>query len=172
LKDNRLTGIVENYSNSKLVQINPSSKRGGNLFKAWLNHLAVQASGLFESTASRFICDLKKGEPKVITFNPVDEPLKVLQEFINPYRSLSGKPLNFFPDVILEYLEKSPEKEPGIALSAAKIKFEGSEYSPFAERDNLSVKLLYGPNVEFSDEMLNNTYLKWMEMMNEHMTEE
>jgi exodeoxyribonuclease V gamma subunit len=172
LKDNRLTGIVENYSNSKLVQINPSSKRGGNLFKAWLNHLAVQASGLFENTGTRFICDLKKGEPKMITFNPVDEPLKVLQEFINPYRSLSGKPLNFFPDVILEYLEKSPEKEPGKALSAAKIKFEGSEYSPFAERDNLSVKLLYGPNVEFSDEMLNNTYLKWMERMNEHMTEE
>ncbi|MDZ7757545.1 exodeoxyribonuclease V subunit gamma [Rhodohalobacter sp.] len=172
LKDNRLTGLVENYSSKGLVQINPSSKRGGNLFKAWLNHLAVQASGLFENPESRFIIDLKKGEPVVITFNPVEDPKQLLGELMDEYRKFSVKPMKFFPNVIYEYLDKSPDKDPEKALSAARTKFEGSQFSPFAERDNLSVKLLYGPNVEFSEELLDETYLKWMETMNEHMTEE
>lgn len=171
LNDSRLIGLVENYSNRGLVQVNPSSKRGGNLFKAWLNHLAVQASGLLEGTESRFICELKKGEPTVMTFKSAIDPGQVLGELINQYRNMPGKPLIFFPDVIFDYLEKNPEKEPEKAYSAAKTKFEGSEYSPFAERDNLSVKLLYGPNVEFSDEMLDVIYLKWMKIMNEHITE-
>ncbi len=171
LKDSRLTGLVENYSNREFVQINPSSKRGGNLFKAWLNHLAVQASGQFESTVSRFICDLKKGEPKVITFSQIKDPKELLVELMEEYRGQSGKPLLFFPDVIQQYFDKDYLNKPDYARSEAKKKFEGDQHT-FAERDNLSVKLLYGPNVEFSEELLDKTYLKWMESMNNHMTEE
>lgn len=170
LKDKGLTGLVENYSNRELVQINPSSKRGGNMFKAWLNHLAVQASGLFENTKSRFICELKKGEPIVITINPVKDPKELLGELMKEYSDDSGKPLLFFPDVIQKYLDKDPLKKPDYARSEARKKFEGDQHT-FAERDNLAVKLLYGPTVEFSEEMLDKTYLKWMENMNDHMTE-
>jgi len=172
LKDKRLTGLIQNYSNNELVQINPSSKRGGNLFKAWLNHLTVQASGLLGNKESHFICDLKKNDPAVISFSPVKNPLELLRELVNEYRGLSGRPLLFFPDVIYDYLDKNPDKDPEKALSVARAKFEGSQYSPFAERDNLSVKLLYGPNMEFTEEMLDESYLKWMKTMNEHMTEE
>jgi len=171
LHDSRLTGSVENYSNSGLVQINPSSKRGGNLFKAWLNHLTVQASGLIETSESRFICDLKKGGQTVITFKPVKVPGMILSDFANVYREMDLKPMHFFPDVIFEYLDNNPQKKPDYALSKAKKKFEGEQYT-FAERDNLSVKLLFGPNVGFSTEMLNETYLKWIKLMNEHMEEE
>ena len=170
LKDNRLTGLVESFSNSGLVQINPSSKRGGNLLKAWLNHLAMQVSGGDEE--SLFICELKKGEPKVIRFSTVENPEKILCELINKKGNLLLKPMKFFPDVIYEYLEGNPEKTPEKALSAAKKKFEGDQFLPFAERDNLSVKLLYGPNVEFSEEMLDESYLNWMKNMSEHMTED
>lgn len=171
MKGNRLTGLVENYSNRELVQINPSSKRGGNLFKAWLNHLAVQASGLFENTKSRFICELKKGEPIVITIHPVKDPVQLLGELMEEYRGFSGKPLKFFPNVIYDYLEKDPKENPEKALAVASTKFEGSQFSPYAERDNLSVKLLYGPDLEFSEEMLDETYLNWMKNMNDHMME-
>jgi exodeoxyribonuclease V gamma subunit len=172
LKDNSISGSIENYSNNEFVQVNPSSKRGGNLYKAWINHLVIQASGEWESRQTRFICDLKKGKPKIIIFSPADNPVEILTELLHEYRDHTLKPMKFFPDVIYDYLEKDPDKNPEKALSVARTKFEGSRFSPYAERDNPSVKLLFGPGVEFSDELLNDTYLKWMKIMVEHMTEE
>ncbi len=170
LNDRRLTGLVENYSNRGLVQINPSSKRGGHLFQAWQNHLVLQAAGDIEE--SLFICELKKGEPKVIRFRKVENPEKILSELMKNQENHASKPMKFFPDVIHEYLDKDPDNAPESALSAARKKFEGDDYTQFAVRDNLSVKLLYGPGVELSDDMLDETYLRWMKTMNEHIKEE
>ncbi|WP_069131002.1 exodeoxyribonuclease V subunit gamma [Rhodohalobacter halophilus] len=172
IKGNILNGSIENFSKNGLVQINPSSARGDNLFKAWLNHLVWQVFDRENRSESRFICELKKGKPRVFVFSSLEEPEKILEKYLTKYLEFDFKPLKFFPNVIQNYLEKSPEKDQEKAISAAKVKFEGNEFSPFAERDKLSVKLLYGPNIEFSDDMVDEPYLTWMNEMHHYMKEE
>lgn len=172
LNDMQITGYIDTFSKYGFVQINPSSMRGDNLFKAWLNHLVWQVTERGNGSESRFVCELKKGDPKVFTFRTVKKPEKILGKYLKEFRDFSFKPMKFFPNVIQEYLDKNPEKDQERAYLAAKVKFEGNEFLPFAEREDLSVKLLYGPNIEFSDDMLDETYLTWMKEMYEHIEEE
>lgn len=166
-----LTGTVESYSKERLVQVNPSTMGGKNLFKAWLNHLAFLAAHNGMPEESWLIGETKKDSPKTFRFKRVENAGSVLSELLEPYINCGLKPMKFFPDTVYTFLSADPGKSEQKAISSARRKFEGDRFNLYAERDRLPVKLLYGPGVEFSEVFLDKSYLNWMSVMNQHMEE-
>lgn len=166
-----LEGTVLSYSDTLFLDINYSSFSGKVLIQSWIKHLAITASAAESSNDSYLICEPKKGDPKLIRFQPPENPILHLTEMIKIFQDGLKAPHYFFPKTLYEY-ERLNIKDPGNAYNKAKKTFEGNDSNfSYPERDDLSTLLLLGEDASFTEEFISDRNRDIIKVMIGHMEE-
>ncbi|CAN5252788.1 exodeoxyribonuclease V subunit gamma [soil metagenome] len=168
LESRRLCGSVTSYSSDVFLDISPSSYSGSKVFRSWLGHLALTAEGDLYGMDSYYLCDLIKGDPTFITFQPVEDSREVLAILVDMYRSGVKQPLMLFPDTSFEY-EKAKFKGKGNEEFKAAATFEADQYNLFAENSDFYLSLFTGKEPSFTTEYINPQFQSVLEIMLNHM---
>ncbi len=170
LLDIRLMGFIYNYSNICVLNIVPSNYSGKTVLQSWLQHLAVCASDEDQERESYLLTELKKGNPKWIKFNPVDDAKRQLEEFVNIYKSGFNQPAKFFPKTMVKFEEGNRNSRTKDPLENAKNEFEGGFMSR-GERDDLALSFLMGDQVKFDEHFVQGKYQELIKKMMDNMEE-
>jgi exodeoxyribonuclease V gamma subunit len=158
LDGNIIEDSISNYSKHGFLEINPSGASGQNLIQSWIRHLCWLAGG--GSGSSWLLCNLRKGEPKLIRFDDPGNHVELLAGLVQLYKEGLVKPLHFFPNTLTEYCEN---KDSG-RDSRARLAFEGG-YNKYGERENMFTQSLLGPDASFSAEYLDERFVAVIEAM-------
>ena len=164
-----IEGSLHSYSKDTYLAVTPSGVSGKHLFLAWIGHLAGLCSGKIHEN-SFLITNLKKDGPKLFRFKPPVNPATQLSDLFGLYQSGYDTPALFFPVTLYEYVSNQKVNTPDYR-NKARMKFEGSEHSPFSESDDEYVKCLLGDDLKFSDELVQERYISFFETMCNHMEE-
>ena len=109
-------------------------ERSVDLIKAWIYHVALCITDYPEERTTYLITwDKKKATHKKVKFGALepDYALSIMKEILQFYDSGTKKPLAFFPESSLAYIEKFRKKgDSAQAYSAALKKWEPDEYNP------------------------------------------
>ncbi|MBW2412058.1 MAG: exodeoxyribonuclease V subunit gamma [Deltaproteobacteria bacterium] len=132
------------------VHMRYAKRKAKDLLKVWLHHLIY--------------CDLKPDEfpdnsilickDKIEKFNRPSNPRKIMKALLNLYLQGMMKPIHFFPETSLVYIQQiqNPKKTRKDALSSAKFKWDGGGYDyNFAEGADLYYQRCLG-NLDPIDE--------------------
>jgi exodeoxyribonuclease V gamma subunit len=165
----QIGGEITSYSASSFLDLSFSSGSGSLYLQSWIRHLLLHVSDTAETGKSHLICGLKKNEPKIFRFRVPDEPALLLEKLTKLYLEGLEKPLPFFPKTVYEYAENI-EKGEDHALNKAAEAFEGG-FKRYAERDDLNISFLMGPDTEFTEQMVSEPFLGVIETMMQHMQE-
>lgn len=135
----RLTGqITSYYPDLGLLHYTPSSLKGKTLLRAWVEHLALCASGVFANEENtRLIC-----RDTTLAFNPlsVDESLAQLRLYHGLYQEGMSRPLPIFPDASFAFAREDDSSK---GMSAAYRKWNGDDYRGIqGDRDDNYVRLI------------------------------
>lgn len=168
LENSILIGSIYNYSNICVLNIVPSNYSGKSVVQSWLQHLAVCALNEVQKTESYLLTELKKGDPKWIKFNPVENAKKQLEEYVEIYKSGLNEPVNFFPKTMVEFEEKRRSSRTKDPLENARKKFEG-DYNYRGERDDLAVSFLMGDQAKFDEQLVQGRYQELIKLMVDNM---
>lgn len=170
INNSPVNGIIKNYSNTKFLELNPSGFSGKVALQAWIKHLLICSSGLYESEESLLLCELKKDPVKWFRFKPVENSDELLSELISLYRQARTKPLYFFPKTLSDFEQESREKnDENRGVKKAKDTFEGGYFS--GEREELSISLLMGEDALFNLENVDENSRNIFRQMWDHMEE-
>jgi exodeoxyribonuclease V gamma subunit len=170
LDDKRVSGELLSYSTEQFLEITPSSESGDKFLRSWMKHLAGQCTDLFPVKESLFLCNLKKGKPKLYIFNPVEKPEAELNRYLSIFNRGMSQPLYLFPNALYEY-QNEFQKNSDKAFSKARSTFEGSDYSPYAENRDRYATLMLGENAAFREEYLDSDMLAAIQLMLDHREE-
>lgn len=165
-----IEGDITSYSTDQFVDISPSNFSGKVALHSWIRHLCCLISGRFPSGKSLLFSDLKKGEPMMNVFNPVEDPKEVLLELIDFYREGLTHPQSFFPKTLYAFEERErDEHRVGSYYQAAKA-FNTNEYS-FGESHDLAIQAFFGEEIEFHKEFIQDRYRHIIGRMMDSMEE-
>lgn len=166
--DEEIEGGIISYSKNRFVDVNPSGLSGKTAIRSWIPHLCVQLSSEFKEKSSMLFCDLKKGEPKLLFFKPVDDPERMLNDLIDLYRKGLAKPQPFFPKSLYRYEERHRGGKDDAFAKAASV-FEGGWHR--GEREDRFIRAFLGSEVSFKNEFLKERYRNVISRMIDHMEE-
>ncbi|TVQ00267.1 MAG: exonuclease V subunit gamma [Balneolaceae bacterium] len=158
LNSSVINDSISTYSMEGLLDINPSGASGQNLIQSWIRHLCWLNNG--GSGPSWLLCNLKKGEPKLVRFNDPGNTDELLNVLLQLYKEGQVKPLKFFTNSLVEYSENDDSSRE----YKARLAFEGG-YNRYGERENIFVQSLLGPDVSFSEEFLDERFLAVIDAM-------
>lgn len=170
LGDIEIVADFISYSSDQFLDITPSVESGDKLLRSWIKHLAAQMVGSFLIKDSWFVCELKKGEPKWFQFKPVTNPESELIRIVSLYKRGHGMPLYTFSNSSFEYerAEYQGKKDP---FGKARFKFEGSDFTPYAENSDPFTTLMLGEGAPFREEYLDSELSEAIRVMLNHMEE-
>jgi exodeoxyribonuclease V gamma subunit len=170
LGDTEIVADFISYSSDQFLDITPSVESGDRLLRSWIKHLAAQIVDDFSIKKSWFVCELKKGDPKWFQFQPVAKPESELKRFVSLYERGHREPLYSFPNSSYEYerAESQDKKDP---LGKARSKFEGSDFSPYAENSDPFTTLMLGEGAPFRKEYLDSELNEAIRVMLNHVEE-
>jgi exodeoxyribonuclease V gamma subunit len=170
LSGQRILGDVRSYSSERYLDIQVSGRSAKTIIKGWINHLAMSHMNSVKKAESLLICELKK-EPVTITYKPVSHPTAYLQGYLNLFLESISKPVPFYPETVLKYVENI-DKGDEDALDKAIQAFEGTGHEKSrADRDNLSTAVLLGDEAAFMEEMLQERFCVLIRDMLNHIEE-
>lgn len=152
------------YSRDRLVDVNLSKPAGRIHIQTWVRHIIWNAA--VKPQESYLICNIKKSEPVLVRFSVPDNPEQQLSALLSLYKEGLVKPVTFFPDTLLEYVDEKREER---RLEKASVAFEGGYYH--GERDHQAIQILMGADVPFNESFLKPEYVILMTEMKNHMDE-
>ncbi|NBB76028.1 MAG: hypothetical protein GVY02_01495, partial [Bacteroidetes bacterium] len=164
----QLEGDLVSYSQNRYADISPSGYSGKTALRSWIGHLCAQNADLFEEKESILFCELKKGDPKVKRFRPVEDPFQALAEMVNLYKMGLKEPQLFFPKTLYAYEKAVKAGKTEKAIGKAAGEFNSSDFK-FGESSDLYIKKMLGENVEFRSEFIEDTHRKIIGRMIDHM---
>ena len=116
-----------------LIQVRYANQRAQDLLRTWIYHLALcEVLPQKQTATSVFICkDIAR------QFNPVERHRKFLADLLDVFKQGLEKPLHFFPNVSLEYVEHEQlkGKSKTTALKMAQRKWLSTEFARGASQD-------------------------------------
>lgn len=164
LGDARVVGALRDVREDAQVFAGYSKVRARTTVRAWVHHLALQASGLSLPTVLIGRSADSGGRIEEHRFTPLrpERARELLRELVNLYHLGLRAPLAFFPSTSRQFVESWRREETDVppersrALAAARKRFLDPR-SGFAEGDDAYVKRLFagtdpfGPRPERSD---------------------
>lgn len=168
LESGELTGSLNSYSKNIFLDISSSSYSGSKVLKSWICHLALTSEGRLAGRNSHFLCDLKKGDPSFITFQPVNDAPTLISRLMEIYQLGICRPQLVFPDTSFEF-EKAVLNASGQEEYKAELKFEGGSYQQYAENKDFFLSLLRGVEPPFSMEFITQDFQAVLRVMLNHM---
>jgi len=166
----QLTASFLSYSSEQYLDIIASKGAGDRFLKSWIKHLASQCAESYRDKRSWLLCDLKKGDPKWVSFDPVSDPVAELNRFISLYEKGHKAPLLTFPNATFEYLKQERENKKN-PLGKAVTAFEGTDFSPYGENSDPFVTLMLGEGAPFREEYMDSDLSDAISVMLNHMEE-
>ncbi|OPY09728.1 MAG: RecBCD enzyme subunit RecC [Syntrophus sp. PtaB.Bin001] len=149
----RITGQLEGFRSPGLVLYRYAAIKAKDHLKLWIMHLLLQATSGPEGNGRE---SLLLGKDGAWTYSPVEAPLSRLEEIIGIYQEGLCRPLHFFPESSLAYVESlrksggcNDESEEA-ALDKARTAWEGN-YLPGEGADGY-YRLCFGNSEPLDEE--------------------
>ena len=128
LGDFRLEGELPLFRGVGIVHVRPAKAKPAAHLKLWIEHLALQLTGLPEAKSSRLIA-----EDGVWTFNEVPDAEKFLKQLLEFYFLGLTKPLPFFPASAFALVSPPGSRTKKSPAELAQEKWEGGEFDDFGK---------------------------------------
>ncbi|PWN07450.1 exodeoxyribonuclease V subunit gamma [Rhodohalobacter mucosus] len=171
LSGNQIMGDIQSYSDSLYLDLRVARKTAAALIRSWVSHLMFSLLNPENAGESVLITDLKN-DPIKIVYSKTENPSELLQPYLELFEECISKPVPFYPETVLTYIENLEKGEDAAREKAARA-FEGTGYKySRAERDNLYTSVMMGTGVSFRDEMLDERYCSLVRDMLQHLREE
>lgn len=169
LKYADIEGSLISYSNEQFVDVSPSGFSGTTAIRSWVQHLFAQASHTFSKKNSILFSDLKKGEPQIRVFKPVEDPETILKDLIDLYQQGQTEPQQFFPKTLFTFEDRERSNRSD-AYKKAATTFEGGWHR--GEREDRFIQMMLGTEASFQNNFIQKRYRQIIARMMDHMEEE
>ena len=164
-----LEGELPLFNGVGIVHCRPAKAKPAAHLKLWIEHLALQLTGLPEAKTSWLIT-----EDEVWSFNEVPDAKEKLQELLEFYFFGLTKPLPFFPASAFAFVSEPSSRTKKSPADLAQEKWEGGEFDDFGKGEsqdpyfNLCFRNVVNPLDEEFETLAKNI----IEPLLEHQTKE
>ncbi len=140
LADFFLSGELQ-AGTSGLLQYRCAKVKGGDILRAWINHLALNAMRPANVAAQTVLV----GSDSIHEFGPVPDAESILQTLLQIYWRGMCEPLKFFPNSSFAYAmaELRPGRRRTPAMRAAEDKWYSSKWNPHGEGEDAWFRLCF-----------------------------
>jgi exodeoxyribonuclease V gamma subunit len=164
-----VTGRLANIYENRMLISRYAKMKAKDILWAWIHHLAFCSHSSLPSPETVLLC-----MDKTIYFKPVEKSVGYLVKLLDLYRKGLMKPLYFFPDLSLQYVEQVSirGKEKKETLRIIENKWQGSDYAMGLSEDpyyNLCFRNT-GTEVVFGNSFVKNSESVFLPVLS-HLSE-